>query len=167
MKEEEQARKKAEEKARKEAIFQQYLQKKLDQDEEKSPPSVAVTRRERANQSQPRPKSMFAKARPLPDHDSLASGGMATHSSQEDLSSQASPPGSTGRGVRPVHCRWGKGVGWGVGKDGEWRGNLVVGENVICVSNMYACGVSRRMVEEEVFFSLFFFFFFSCCLVKT
>ena len=117
MKEEEQARKKAEEKARKEAIFQQYLQKKLDQDEEKSPPSVAITRRERANQSQPRPKSMFAKARPLPDHDSVASGGMATHSSQEDLSSQASPPGSTGRGVRPVRCGWG-GVGVGMGSGG-------------------------------------------------
>ena len=130
MKEEEQARKKAEEKARKEAIFQQYLQKKLDQDEEKSPPSVAVTRRERANHSQPRPKSMFAKARPLPDYDSLASGGVASHSSQEDLSSNMSPSGSTGRregGVRGLGGE-GEGVAMGVvrGMDG--------GQNVVFVS---------------------------------
>nr|KAG5701295.1 hypothetical protein BaRGS_020657 [Batillaria attramentaria] len=95
MKEEEMERKKAEEKARREAIFQQYLQKKME-DEEKSPPSAAVQRRDHASRGQPRPKSMFAKARPqAPEFEGVRAGSAASHSSQEDLSVHASPPGST------------------------------------------------------------------------
>ncbi|XP_076438027.1 LOW QUALITY PROTEIN: uncharacterized protein LOC143277153 [Babylonia areolata] len=109
LKEEEQEKKRAEEKARREAIFQQYLQKKNDQDDSPSPStnmtSSAVTRRDRSGGSgsgggQPRPKSMFAKARPAPSEvvevvDMSASArGLSAHSSQEDVSSHASPTGS-------------------------------------------------------------------------
>ncbi|XP_070209593.1 calmodulin-regulated spectrin-associated protein 1-like isoform X2 [Littorina saxatilis] len=92
LKEEEQEKKKAEEKSRREAIFQKYLQKKQDQDEEK-PSAVAVTRRERSNSSQPRPKSMFVKARGG-DSGEVTPRGLSAHSSQEDLSSNTSPSGS-------------------------------------------------------------------------
>ncbi|XP_076456389.1 uncharacterized protein LOC143290762 [Babylonia areolata] len=110
VKEEEQEKKKAEEKARREAIFQQYIQKKLEQDEDKSLSPSTVSRRDRSSnrrdhsvnrrnhssRRQPRPKSMFAKARPMPaDLDDVMSRGLSSHSSQEDLSSHSSPMGST------------------------------------------------------------------------
>lgn len=79
------------------------MQRKQENEEEKSL-VASVPRRENHNRGYSRPKSMFAKARPLPsDLDDGLGRTISTgtsHSSQEDLSSYASPPGSIGEQFR-------------------------------------------------------------------
>lgn len=97
LKQEEAERKKAEEKARREQIYQQYLHRKQHQEDEEN---GTERPQERPAKSKPRPKSMFVKATNSPPHDDE---GLVC--SLDDLSARAFViPSSGGAACKCVHA---------------------------------------------------------------
>ena len=94
MKQEESERRKSEEKARREQIFRQYIEKK-EEDEE----GVPRKREEKAKQK-PRPKSMFVRAGPGANLDE----GLENSASTEDLSARNLTVPSS-RGSNSAACK--------------------------------------------------------------
>lgn len=85
-KQEDAERRKQDEKARREIIFKQYMEKKLEKEEEE-------THDRRPSRAKPRPKSMFVRAKAAPPQNNLTS-----HGSNDSLSGHGSP-GSASPGM--------------------------------------------------------------------
>ncbi|KAH9492016.1 hypothetical protein Btru_029678 [Bulinus truncatus] len=103
MKEEEMERKKAEEKARREVIFQQYLQKKQEEEEQTPPSKPRIKKRDSSSGGKPRPKSMFVKSKAATPEPGAMGGFDSGSSSQEDLTGRNNGGRST-PGVMSVSC---------------------------------------------------------------
>ncbi|KAL5013329.1 hypothetical protein ScPMuIL_007599 [Solemya velum] len=83
-KQEDAERRKLDEKARREIIFKQYMEKKLEKEEDETPDR-------RPSRTKPRPKSMFVRAKALPSQNH----SLTSHGSNDNLSPHGSPGSSS------------------------------------------------------------------------